>query len=162
MIDFKNTVIILTSNLATDLITAMGVREPRRPAEELIEPIRPVLSRHFKPALLARMTIVPFYPIGEDSMRAIVELKLGQLRKRLLENHAIALDYAPEVVEQIARRCTEVETGARNIDHIMQGTLLPRISSELLLRMAEGALPGRLEIALDDTGGFAVRFGDRL
>ena len=160
-IDFKNTVIILTSNLASDLITAMGTQEPRLPVEQLTAAIRPVLSGHFRPALLARMTIVPFYPIGEDAMRAIVELKLGQLRRRLQENHAIVLDYPSQVVDQIARRCTEVETGARNIDHIMQGTLLPRISSDLLQRMAEGPLPERLEITLDDAGEYVVRFDDR-
>jgi type VI secretion system protein VasG len=161
IIDFKNTVIIMTSNLASDLITTMGMQEPRPSAEELAAAIRPVLSRHFRPALLARMTIVPFYPIGAESMKMIVELKLGQLRKRLMENHAIVLDYPAQVVEQIALRCTEVETGARNIDHIMQGTLLPRISSELLLKMAEGALPERLEITLDDKGEFQMQFGDK-
>ncbi len=157
-IDFKNTVIIMTSNLATDLITAMGVREPRPSAEELTAAIRPALSSHFRPALLARMTIVPFYPIGEDAMRAIVELKLGQLKKRLQANHAIALEYDPQVVEQIARRCTEVETGARNIDHIMQGTLLPKISTEILEQMAGGRLPEKLTIQADGGGGFDIRF----
>jgi type VI secretion system protein VasG len=158
VIDFKNTVIIMTSNLATDLITALGMQEPRPSAEELTAAIRPALSRHFRPALLARMTIVPFYPIGEESMKAIVELKLGQLRKRLMENHAIVLEYPAQVVEQIARRCTEVETGARNIDHIMQGTLLPRISSEILQKMAEGALPEKLEITIDNNGEFQLQF----
>jgi len=157
-IDFKNTVIIMTSNLATDLISAMGAQQPRPSVEEVIAAIRPLLSRHFKPALLARMTIVPFYPIAEDAMKAIVELKLGQLRNRLLENHAIVLEYSPTVVEQIARRCTEVETGARNIDHMMQGTLLPKISSEILEKMAEGNLPEKMEIAIDDRGEFALRF----
>jgi type VI secretion system protein VasG len=85
-------------------------------------------------------------------------LKLGQLRKRLMENHAIVLEYPAQVVEQIARRCTEVETGARNIDHIMQGTLLPRISSEILQKMAEGALPEKLEITIDNNGEFQLQF----
>jgi type VI secretion system protein VasG len=158
LIDFKNTVIIMTSNLGTDLITAMGAEQPRPPVEEVIAAIRPVLSRHFKPALLARMTIVPFYPIAKDAMKAIVELKLGQLGKRLLQNHAIVLEYPPQVVEQIAHRCTEVETGARNIDHMMQGALLPKISSEILEKMAEGNLPEKMEIAIDDHGEFALRF----
>ncbi len=160
-IDFKNTVIIMTSNLATDLITAMGAQQPRPSVEEVIAAIRPLLSRHFKPALLARMTIIPFYPIAEDAMKAIVELKLGQLRKRLLDNHAIVLEYPPQVVEQIARRCTEVETGARNIDHMMQGTLLPTISSEILQKMAEGNLPEKMEIAIDEHGDFALRFMEK-
>ncbi len=151
----------MTSNLATDLITAMGAQQPRPSVEEVIAAIRPLLSRHFKPALLARMTIIPFYPIAEDAMKAIVELKLGQLRKRLLDNHAIVLEYPPQVVEQIARRCTEVETGARNIDHMMQGTLLPTISSEILQKMAEGNLPEKMEIAIDEHGDFALRFMEK-
>jgi len=139
----------------------MGTQQPRPSVEELTAAIRPVLSRHFRPALLARMTIVPFYPIAEDSMKEIVELKLGQLRKRLMENHAILLEYPAQVVEQIARRCTEVETGARNIDHIMQGTLLPKISSEILQKMAEGALPEKMEITIDDRGEFAFQFTEK-
>jgi type VI secretion system protein VasG len=158
VIDFKNTVIIMTSNLASDLITSIGMHEPRPSTEELTALIRPVLSQHFRPALLARMTIVPFYPISEESMKEIVELKLGQLKKRLMENHAILLEYPRQVVEQIALRCTEVETGARNIDHIMQGTLLPGVSSEILQKMAEGALPERLEITIDDSGEFQIQF----
>jgi type VI secretion system protein VasG len=161
VIDFKNTVIIMTSNLATDILTNLGMQDPRPSVEELTAAIRPALSRHFRPALLARMTIVPFYPIGEESMKEIVGLKLGQLRKRLMDNHAIVLEYPAQVVEQIARRCTEVETGARNIDHIMQGTLLPRISSEILQKMAEGALPEKLEITIDDKGEFQLRFMEK-
>jgi len=158
VVDFKNTVMIMTSNLASDLITSFAMQESQPAMEELTAAIRPVLSRHFRPALLARMTIVPFCSISEESMKEIVELKFGQLKKRLMENHAILLKYPKEVVEQIARRCTEVETGARNIDHIMQGTLLPRISTEILEKMAEGTLPDCLQITLDGTGEFQIQF----
>jgi type VI secretion system protein VasG len=158
VIDFKNTVIIMTSNLASDLITAIPQDQPRPSVEDLTAAIRPVLSRHFKPALLARMTIVPFYPIDRESMMGIVRLKMDHLGRRLRENHGITLAYPESVVERIAQRCTEVETGARNIDHIMQGNLLPRISSEILQKMAEGKLPETLEIGTDEGGDFTLRF----
>ncbi len=158
LIDFKNTVIIMTSNLASDLITNACAGRSRPAVEDLIAGIRPILSRHFKPALLARMTIVPFYPIDQESMKMIVDLKLGHLRKRLMDQHGVQLEYPAEVVDQIALRCTEVETGARNIDHIMQGTLLPRISTEILLKMTEGTLPEKLGIAISEDGEFKLQF----
>jgi type VI secretion system protein VasG len=158
VIDFKNTVIIMTSNLASDLITAIPPDQPRPAVEEVIAAIRPVLSRHFKPALLARMTIVPFYSIDRESMANIVELKLGHLGQRLMDHHQMTLTYGDDVVEQIAQRCTEVETGARNIDHIMQGSLLPRISGEILKKMAEGRLPKKLDIGLSREGDFELKF----
>jgi type VI secretion system protein VasG len=158
VIDFKNTVIIMTSNLATDLITSIGSVQPRPGVEDLIAAIRPVLSKHFKPALLARMTIVPFYPIDRESMRGIVRLKLSHLGRRLMDNHGITMDCPDNVIDQIAERCTEVETGARNIDHIMQGNLLPKISTEILGKMAEGKLPEKLEIQIDGGGEFDIRF----
>ncbi len=158
VIDFKNTVIIMTSNLASDLITSIPPDQPRPAVEDLTSAIRPVLSQHFRPALLARMTIVPFYPIDRESMQDIVELKLRHLGRRLMDNHKISLEYQGNVVEQIAQRCTEVETGARNIDHMMQGSLLPRISSEILQKMADGKLPEKLEIKIADEGDFELRF----
>ncbi len=158
VIDFKNTVIIMTSNLASDLITSIPPDQPRPAVEDLIAAIRPVLSRHFKSALLARMTIVPFYSIGPESMKNIVTLKLDHLRKRLFDHHEMALEYKDDVVDQIVQRCTEVETGARNIDHIMQGNLLPKISGEILEKIAEGKLPEKLEIGIGGEGDFELEF----
>jgi type VI secretion system protein VasG len=158
VIDFKNTVIIMTSNLASDIITSIPPDQPRPSVEDLNAAIRPVLSNHFKPALLARMTIVPFYPIDAESMKGIVRLKLSHLGRRLQDNHGIILTYPDNVVDQIAERCTEVETGARNIDHIMQGNLLPLISSEILQKMAEGKLSEKLEIQINGSGDFELRF----
>ncbi len=158
VIDFKNTVIIMTSNLASDLITSIALDQPRLSVEELTAAIRPVLSRHFRPALLARMTIVPFYPIDRESMKEIVNLKLGHLGRRLMDHHEITLEYQDDVVDQIAQRCTEVETGARNIDHMMQGSLLPRISTEILQKMAEGELPSKLKIGISKEGDFELQF----
>jgi type VI secretion system protein VasG len=159
-IDFKNTCIFLTSNLATDEIMALCEGGERPSAEELASAIRPILSAHFKPALLGRMMIVPFYPLGPDVLADIVRLKMKKVVRRLHDSHRMAFHYSDAVVEQIAARCTEVESGARNIDHILQGTLLPQISTELLQRMSAGPLPSRLDLELDEAGEFALKFGD--
>ncbi len=119
-VDFKDTVIFLTSNLATDLIVA-ACDDPEKPAiDDLVAAIRPVLSRHFQPALLARMTIVPFFPIGPEALRDIARLKLDKLGERLRQTHRMTLSYSDAVPAAIAARCTEVETGARNVDHQRQ------------------------------------------
>jgi type VI secretion system protein VasG len=158
VIDFKNTVVFMTSNLCTDLITEAG-RMPEPPSpEELIKAMRPELNKYFKPALVGRMTLVPFYPLLSEAMKEIVRLKINRLVKRLAESHKMTFVYSDKVVDQIAARCTEVETGARNIDNIMQGTLLPRISSEILEQMTRGPLPDELSLDLDDKGEFVYRF----
>jgi len=160
VIDFKNTVILMTSNLASEIIMASCANGTRPQPDQLIDTIRPILSHHFKPALLARTTIIPFYPIDADAMQHIVVLKLQQLADRLLQTHRIAFEYESAVVEQIVNRCTEVETGARNIDHILQGTLYPLISTELLSRMAIGPLPSRLHVGLAGGGAFGLTFDE--
>ncbi len=157
-IDFKDTVIFLTSNLATDIIIA-ACDDPEKPTvDALVAAIRPALSKHFKPALLARMTIVPFFPIEQSALREITRLKLGRLRERMRGAHKMDLVFSDEVVQTIASRCTEVETGARNVDHIINGTLLPRISTVVLERMGQGALPPKLEVTLSADGQFAFTF----
>jgi type VI secretion system protein VasG len=158
LIDFKNTIIFLTSNLASDTIMSMGQGPVRPEPDELISAIRPTLNKHFKPALVARMTLVPFYPISMDAMKEIVKLKIDQIGGRLKSSHRMGFTVDPEVIEQVAQRCTEVETGARNIDHILSGTLLPRISTELLTRMSETGLPGHLKLGLDEAGDFKLDF----
>ncbi len=161
IIDFKNTVIFLTSNLASDIITSMCGGDGPPQTKDITDAIRPVLSNHFKPALLARMNIVPFFNIDREAMKMIVGLKIGQLAERLRASHRMRLDYDPLVVEQIAQRCTEVETGARNIDHIMQGTLLPRISTEILQKMTEGELPDTLSLGISEEGEFTFAFSSK-
>ncbi len=158
IIDFKNTVIFLTSNLATDVITEMTGEGEEIPEEALMGAIRPILSNHFKPALLARMTIVPYTILPRDILKDIVILKLDKLARRMLETHKLNFRYSDEVVSTIADRCTEVETGARNIDHIMNGTMLPRISREILGRMSETALPPELSLTVADDGSFSIEF----
>ncbi len=160
VIDFRNTVLFLTSNLATDVITQLCANGARPPLETVMAAIRPVLSHHFKPALLARMNIVPFYTLDAKYMGDIVRLKLDRLAARMAENNKIRFVYAPEVVERIAARCTEVETGARNIDHILRGTVLPQMSRELLGRMGRGSLPSEVRLCVTEDGSFRVDFGE--
>ncbi len=160
LVNFRNTIVFLTSNLATDIITDMCTDGKRPSKEALTEAIRPVLSAHFKPALLARMQIVPFYPIATEVMGDIVRIKLNKLVQRLASSQKLALHYSDQVVETIAQRCTEVETGARNIDHILNGTLLPQIATEVLERMADETRYTSLLLDIDDTGGFCLTFGN--
>ncbi len=156
LIDFKNTIVFLTSNLASDIVTAMCADDEWPDSEALLEAIRPVLSDHFKPALLARMQIVPFFPIRKEVMGDIVELKLNKVGKRLEASHKMSFGYSPEVVQQIAARCTEVETGARNIDYIINGNLLPHISTEILARMGDEQMPASLQIGIGEDGEFTL------
>ncbi len=154
-IDFKNTIVILTSNLATDVLTEMGSLPEQPGVDELIAGCRPTLSAHFKPALLARMQIVPFYPLIGAPLEKIVRLKLNKIGKRLRENQKLELGYSEEVVRSIAARCTEVETGARNIDHIINRTVLPELSTELLTKMgAEDADFSKVDIGVGEGGAF--------
>jgi type VI secretion system protein VasG len=159
-IDFKNTVLLMTSNLASDIMTQMCMTQPGIKRQAVIDAIRPVLSKHFKPALLARMNIVPFFPLSEASMREIVELKLGQLKDRILGTHKLRLEVSPKVVDQITKRCTEVETGARNIDHIMSRTLLPLLSKAFLTLMSQGPLPESMLLDVAEDGEYILSAGD--
>lgn len=159
-VDFKDTVILVTSNLATDMITQAGMLDEPPSMDELVTMIRPILSKHFKPALLARMTIVPYFPLKQEALKGITRLKLRKLQRRLKEHHKVAFEIKDEVVEAISARCTEVEAGARNIDHIIRGTLLPQISTEILQQMASDHMPGKLELSLSEDGNFSFTFSD--
>jgi type VI secretion system protein VasG len=159
VIDFKNTIILMTSNLGTDTIMKLCADPETRPdANALGREIRPALLKFFAPALLGRMIVVPYFPIADDVMRRIVGLKLGKVRSRLRQNHGMALEYDDAVVDQIAARCTEVDSGARNVDHIITGTLLPEISRELLGRMASGDQARALRLTVDTAGRFGYAF----
>lgn len=155
VIDFKNTALFLTSNLASEEILRLtsGLGSPD--SEAVVSAIRPILSKHFKPALLARMTIVPYYALGPSHLREIVALKLGRLAERLMARHRVALAFDDAVWDAIVARCRDVETGARNIDHILNGTLLPLLSQEIVARMGEGRMPARMRLGVDANGAFA-------
>ena len=154
-IDFKNTVIIMTSNAGTDLIHKLYADPDRRPdLAELTEAIRPELLKSFKPAFLGRCSVVPYFPLADDVIRQIVSLQLGRIRKRFAENYNATLSWDDTLVEAIASRCTEVESGARNIEYILSRGLLPRLSSHVLAVMAEGGQVGGLKAVLDENGQF--------
>ena len=152
-IDFKNTLIIMTSNAGTDTIMKLCADPDTRPdPEALAEALRPDLLKVFKPAFLGRAIVVPYYPIADDIMHKIIELQLGRIRARLMENHRAQFTYDPALVDEIARRCTEVESGARNVDHILTRTLLPEISREFLGRMVHGEAISRIHVGVESHG----------
>jgi type VI secretion system protein VasG len=159
VIDFKNTAIFLGSNLATDVITELCGGDEMPSMETVSAAIRPILSNHFKPALLARMNLVPYFTLPPEILKDIVSLKMNKLVQRLEETHRMKLVYSDKVVEQIAARCTEVETGARNIDYIMNGSIMPRLSQEILTCMGEGAMPTEVHLDLAKDGSFKIDFG---
>jgi type VI secretion system protein VasG len=155
-IDFKNTIILLTSNVATDTIMTLCADEDTKPEPEgLIEAIRPELIKAFKPALLGRMVVVPYYPISDSVLREIIRLQLGKIERRIFENHKAQFSYDDNVTDEIAKRCTEVESGARNVYNILTGTLLPAMSGEVLSRMASGEALNRVHVSVGQDGNFA-------
>lgn len=127
-INFRNTVVFLTSNLGLDVITELCQGDEMPSAEVITAAIRPILSNHFKPALLARMTVVPFLTLPQEVLREIVDIKLRKIADRILRNNKMVFDVSKSAADAIAARCTEVETGARNIDFILRGTILPLLS----------------------------------
>jgi type VI secretion system protein VasG len=154
-ISFSNTVLVMTSNLATDLLTKAaepGAKLP--PYEELIALVKPTLSDYFKPALLARMTVVPYVPIRPEALEGIVRMKLAAVANRANESHGLTLQVEEAAVRAIASRCREVESGARNIDHILRGSILPILSKRILDAIAEGAKTTALKLDVDDSGEF--------
>jgi type VI secretion system protein VasG len=154
-IDFKNTVILLTTNTATPTIMKLSADPETRPEPEaLLVEIRPELLKVFKPALLGRMIAVPYYPITDDVMREIIKLQLGRISRRLFENHGADFSYDDSVVNEIANRCKEVESGARNVDHILTGTLLPEMAGEFLSRMAAGKAVSRVRVSVGSSSQF--------
>ena len=154
-IDFKNTVIILTSNVGTETIMRYSRDAEAVPdAAQLTEILRSELQRVFKPAFLGRLAVIPYYPIRDAIMRQITELKLSKIKRRIEENHRAEFVYDNALVNAIASRCTEVDSGARNVDHILTGTLLPEISETVLARMAEGKAIERVSVSVGDTGDF--------
>jgi type VI secretion system protein VasG len=120
-----------------------------------VDLIRPDLLEHFKPALLGRLAIVPYYPLGDKELRRIVELKLDTIKRRIRANHLAELTYDEEIVAAIASSCNENDTGARNIDHILTQTLLPELSAELLGRMADGEGFTEVHLSVDEHGEFS-------
>ncbi len=151
-IDFKNCVILLTSNVATDTIMKLCADPDTKPDPDgLIEAIRPELVQAFKPALLGRMVTVPYYPISDEIMRMIIKLQLGKIEQRIKTNHNAKFSFDESVVDTIAARCTDVDSGARNVYNILTGTMLPEMSGEVLSRMADGNAISEIKVSTADS-----------
>jgi type VI secretion system protein VasG len=155
-IDFKNTIIILTTNAGTDSIMRLCDDPETLPTwEGLVKALKPELDQVFKPAFLGRTVIIPFFPLRDEPLKKIVRLKLNKIRKRLHETRGIALAYDSAVEDEIAQRCTEVESGARNIDNILSNTVLPDVSRVLLEAMIGGDEPRSITVSVGERGEFA-------
>lgn len=156
-IDFRNTLIILTSNVGSTQIMQACLNKPAAElpaADDLADALRPVLFKSFKPAFLGRMKVVPYYPISDDVLVSIIELKLGRIRERIAANHKAEFGWDDKLVDAVLARCTEVDSGARNVDHILNGTLLPEIAETVLARMAEGLAVERIKVGAGKNGEF--------
>jgi type VI secretion system protein VasG len=154
-IDFKNCIILLTSNVGTDTIMKLCADPETRPEPNgLVEAIKPDLLKVFKPALLGRMTVVPYYPISDDVLRMIIRLQLGKIAERVAENHRAQFSYDEKLVETIAKRCTDVDAGARNVHNILNNSLLPQMAVEVLSRIAVGEKIKKIHVSVDETENF--------
>ncbi|NVZ60044.1 type VI secretion system ATPase TssH [Pseudomonas edaphica] len=156
-IDFRNTLILMTSNLGSDRISALCENGERPSAEVLEETIRPVLSKHFKPALLARMCVVPYYPVGGPVLRELIEIKLGRLGERL-NRRQLDFTYCQNLVDHLAQRCTQSDSGARLIDHLLDLHVLPLVADRLLDAMASGESLKRVHATLDGNASVTCEF----
>ncbi|UMR30413.1 type VI secretion system ATPase TssH [Massilia sp. MB5] len=156
-IDFRNTVIIATSNTASATLMQACLNKERDELPSpltLAEAIRPQLVKQFKPALLGRMQLVPFYPIGDEVLADIIGLKLTHIGRRIKENHHADFGWDEGLVDVVLARCTEVDSGARNVDHVLQGSLLPEIADALLARMGESGTISCIAVSTTDEGKF--------
>jgi len=152
MIDFKNTLILLTSNVGTDLVMSLCADPELMPEQdEVAKALRDPLLKVFPPALLGRLIVIPYYPLSPDVMRSIIRLQLGRINKRIVEHHKVPFVYDENVVELIAERCNEPESGGRMIDAIMTNTMLPAISAAFLTRLIEGEPIKQVQVGVADS-----------
>jgi type VI secretion system protein VasG len=154
-IDFKNTIIILTSNAGTDTFMKLTADPETAPGPAaLVKALKPELNKIFKPAFLGRMVIIPYYPVRDEALKKIIVLKLSKIQRRLMENHKIDFTYGPDLVEEVSKRCTEVESGARNVDNILTNTLLPSISRQILSSIAQQEKINSIHASVGADGSF--------
>jgi type VI secretion system protein VasG len=159
-IDFRNTIIILTSNVGSSQIMQACLN--KTPAElpdpeALVEALRPHLYKAFKPAFLGRMKTVAYFPIADEVMVSIIRLKLDRIAQRVRANHHAEFAYDESLVDAVLARCTEVDSGARNVDHILNGTLLPELADQVLARMADGEPIARIAVSAAKDGRFKYK-----
>ncbi|HWV16201.1 MAG TPA: type VI secretion system ATPase TssH [Cellvibrio sp.] len=154
-IDFRNTVIIMTSNAGEEHIRAMCAAQEELPDPEvLLENFRPQLLRYFKPAFLGRSTIIPYYPLGDEDLMKISAINMNRIKKRVKAHYNAAFTYDEEVLLHIVARSQEVDTGARNIENILTRTMLPAIASECLAKLGNNETISKIHVSTDEEGGF--------
>ena len=158
VIDFKNTLILLTTNAGTEMISNLCKDPELMPEPEgIAKALREPLLKVFPPALLGRLVVIPYYPLNDEMIGMIARLQLGRIKKRIAESHKVPFTYDDEVIKLIASRCTELESGGRMIDAILTNTVLPKISEEFLTRMMEGKPVARVHVSVDG-GEFGFGF----
>ncbi|WP_114138573.1 AAA family ATPase, partial [Enterobacter hormaechei] len=155
-IDFRNTVILMTSNLGSDLIMQMLEEQPEATEPDLHELLRPVLRDHFQPALLARFQTVIYRPLAEAAMRTIVEMKLNQVSRRLNRHYGMKTDIHESLYDALTDACLLPDTGARNVDSLLNQQILPVLSQQLLSHMATGQKPQHLTLGWDEEEGVMI------
>lgn len=150
-IDFKNTIILLTSNVGTDLIMNLCKDPELIPdAEGITKALREPLLKVFPAALLGRLVTIPYYPISDEMLKTIIQLQLNRIKKRIQANHRIPFSYDDTVVQLIANRCNELESGARVVDSILTNTVLPTISQQFLSKMMDGEAISTIKVSVKD------------
>ena len=158
LIDFKNTLILLTSNVGTDLVMSMCADPELMPEpDEVAKALRPPLLKAFPPALLGRLIVIPYYPLSDAIMGDIIRLQLNRIAARIGERHKVPFTYDEDVVKLIASRCNEPESGGRMIDAILTNTMLPAISGAFLAHMLEGSQVAGVQVSVKD-GDLAYAF----
>ncbi len=158
VINFKNTVLFLTSNLGTDVIQTMCESGEEIDVDELKQAVYPHLRDHFKPALVARMTVIPFFTLGQEILQRIARMKLKKVADRLAKVHKIGFSADEAVYQRMASRCNQVDLGARQVDHLLDREVLPELSRRLLQEMTGEAMPASVTMGVNDAGGFTYAF----
>ena len=154
-IDFKNCIILLTSNAATETLMKLVADPETMPSPEgIVKAMKPELDKIFKPAFLGRMVIIPYFPVLDENLKKIIRLKINKIKKRINENHKINLTYTEALVNEVANRCTEVESGARNVDNILTNTMLPDMSRQILTAMAAGTKLSSINVTVGEDSHF--------
>ena len=153
VIDFKNTTILLTSNTGSSAIMQACLTKPLEEwptAEDLIEHLKPSLYKQFKPAFLGRMRIVPYFPLHDDLLVRIIHHKLGKITDRIFKQYQTRVEYTDDLVELLLSRCTEVDSGARNVDNILNSSVLPELATQILIALADNKVPKLIQIDSKD------------
>jgi type VI secretion system protein VasG len=158
-INFKNCLILLTSNVGTDVIMEMADQGNTTPdLDELEAALKPFQLEVFPPALLGRLVSIPYFPLGRDVLGGIARLKLGSVAKRLKDAHGAHLEYADEVIDHIVEQCRDPDSGGRMIDNIITNSILPDLSRQVLSRMVSGDEMKEVTVKVGDGMGFAYEF----